>query len=476
MTRASRRDFILSTAAFASLPSFRGFAADEPELRFGVLADIHVADEKQLADLEKALRQFDEWKCDAVLCCGDLADYGIRQQLKLVAEAWFRVFPDGKGADGREVVNLFHYGDHDMSVNYIKRPEAVRLTAGSTPEDSLLFLGNNRKTAWEDCFRESFRPITVKVVKGYPFVLYHFNRGVCGNPRGDDVPGLEEVLAKLQADPSKPIFFSQHRSPRGTHFDAAEWGQDNGGTTALFSRIPNLVSFTGHLHRSAYDERSVWQGGFTSILVPSLRYNTTGAGRENSYNLTDRPPKPPFRTMGEIHATARQGLFCTVSAGAITIRRWNFTASRPLGPDWTIPFSSFSLDASSRPFAFANRAKGFPIPQFAADAAVTLSWTKGTDRGKQEHEMLAVEFPPAASANDYEIRIEAKRRENAGKVLAKRVYGAHYYTGGGDPSERVRCLFSREELPRGVELRVVVRPLNAFGGAGREIRSFWGVC
>lgn len=90
--------------------------------------------------------------------------------------------------------------------------------------------------------------------------------------------------------------------------------------------------------------------------------------------------------------------------------------------------------------------------------------------------MLAVEFPPAASANDYEIRIEAKRRENAGKVLAKRVYGAHYYTGGGDPSERVRCLFSREELPRGVELRVVVRPLNAFGGAGREIRSFWGVC
>ena len=59
---------------------------------------IHITDRKQQPYFEKALRQLDAWKVDAVLACGDLADYGLKQQLELLAETWFKVFPDGKGS------------------------------------------------------------------------------------------------------------------------------------------------------------------------------------------------------------------------------------------------------------------------------------------------------------------------------------------------------------------------------------------
>ena len=98
-----RRGFLGSTGAFAAVAgrAARGDArppvADigEEQLRLGVLSDIHITDRRQQPYFEKALRQLDDWKEDAVLACGDLADYGLKQQLELLAETWFKVFPGG---------------------------------------------------------------------------------------------------------------------------------------------------------------------------------------------------------------------------------------------------------------------------------------------------------------------------------------------------------------------------------------------
>ena len=100
-----RRGFLGATGAFAAAVSSKAIdraaaAPDigEEQLRLGVLSDIHITDRKQQPYFEKALRQLDAWKVDAVLACGDLADYGLKQQLELLAETWFKVFPDGKGS------------------------------------------------------------------------------------------------------------------------------------------------------------------------------------------------------------------------------------------------------------------------------------------------------------------------------------------------------------------------------------------
>ena len=100
-------------------------------MRFGVLSDIHITTSKQQPYFEKVLRQLDAWKVDGVLACGDLADYGLEQQLQLLADSWFKIFPNGKGSDGRSV----QYQYRDVSAR-------GRIRA----------LGSNRKPRRGSCF------------------------------------------------------------------------------------------------------------------------------------------------------------------------------------------------------------------------------------------------------------------------------------------------------------------------------------
>ena len=122
----SRRGFI---GGFAALGAFAGcrsgfFAAEgeRPLLRFGVVSDVHVrlaAGGKGLAagydteTLEKTFAYFRDRGADAVMIAGDMADKGLLGELKAVADAWYRVFPDDCAPDGRKVERLFVFGNHD---------------------------------------------------------------------------------------------------------------------------------------------------------------------------------------------------------------------------------------------------------------------------------------------------------------------------------------------------------------------------
>ena len=73
----SRRDFILSGLAASFVAGCR--TADVfggPALTFGVVSDIHVTSSGTEARYEKALRLFKDRGADAVMVCGDIADWG----------------------------------------------------------------------------------------------------------------------------------------------------------------------------------------------------------------------------------------------------------------------------------------------------------------------------------------------------------------------------------------------------------------
>ena len=229
----------------ASVPSF-GRTIVEPRgpvrLKLGVISDIHITDWEATGPFRAVLREFDSWGADGVMVCGDLADYGVIPQLECVARAWFEVFPDGKGRDGRPVANLMHYGDHDTrGATYRRCKPCVKMFPDEEEMKKVIIRLNDRKAIWEKCFHEPWSPIVHKRVKGYDFVLSHFTQGEKGNERGDNTPGLEKFMAGLNLDPNRPFFHSQHRVYRNTACGPHVWGQEDGTTGALFAtKYPNV--------------------------------------------------------------------------------------------------------------------------------------------------------------------------------------------------------------------------------------------
>lgn len=110
----TRRNFMLSAAALAGMPSLLPAAPSERRLRVGILSDIHVEGPRKAALFEKSLRYFDAEKVDAVLIAGDLTVHGQLVEHRRVADTWFEVFPDDRRSDGAKVERLFVTGNHDV--------------------------------------------------------------------------------------------------------------------------------------------------------------------------------------------------------------------------------------------------------------------------------------------------------------------------------------------------------------------------
>ena len=111
----TRRNFFLGgLASLGALDAFGSDKRDSPNLRLGVLSDIHIYDEKQVPVFERALAFFRDRKADGVIIAGDMADRGLVDQLELVAKVWFKVFPENRRPDGQPIEKLFVYGNHDV--------------------------------------------------------------------------------------------------------------------------------------------------------------------------------------------------------------------------------------------------------------------------------------------------------------------------------------------------------------------------
>lgn len=274
---------VLAAAVAAAADAPAGTCGAE-RLRIGLISDIHIRGGADEPWLEEALRCLDALKVDGVVASGDLTDFGLRQQLQIVADTWFRVFPGGQGSDGRPVANLMIYGDHDLAKHYWERPEAKAVWPDESVRRSGAIFYNNPGRIWNDCFREPWAPIRHKTVKGCHFVLSHFAKQTY-------TPGLEEFFATNRVETwGDVVFCVQHRPPR---------------QTALFSKYPNVFAIAGHCHRSCADASCLWQGAFTSLQVPTLKEQ-------------------------------REGYLLRVCERAVVVERWNFKNGRKVGADWIV--------------------------------------------------------------------------------------------------------------------------------------------
>ncbi len=338
---------LLSIAVPAvSMPAQAAEQAQTPDLRVGILSDVHIgyAPDKlvQTVRFRKALEAFKAMGVDAVIIAGDLQDaYGAsdaelqtqKANMEEFASAWFGVFPASSGVEP-----IFIYGNHDE-----------KLVANAYWPASL--------GSYTDAF--------VKEVKGYQFV------GVHNGKEGD--AAVDAYLADAaDASADKPIFYIQHAPlyqtvPGSTdsYVNNAKAGFEN------LLNYPNAVAFAGHTHYPLTDERSIWQGEdwqqaqFTAVNTGTINYSGVAQS-----GLGVAATSLKVNETNGWNGLTQHGMYMTVTGSQVSIDRYSFMGETPvkLGETWSFD----ACDTNDCPYAYDSRYETAAAPVFAEGAALQI--------------------------------------------------------------------------------------------------------
>ena len=472
--------------AFAAAPG--AFSSGKANLVFGVVSDIHLklgkegvgfAKAHDDGPLRRALAYFRDRNVDAVVIPGDIADSGLAGELRAFAAIWQDVFPDDKAPDGHPVERVFVYGNHDW--NGVRRGLSVFSDAERCRREALESVS---ASLWRELFHEDWRKAFRKEVKGYSFFGSHWTVGDCRRKDEIACAGFTDFFnAEIgKVDPKRPFFFVQHAHPKDTCYGPWAWGADDGTATKALSSFPNAVALSGHSHYAILDERSIWQGAFTSIGCGSLCYTCPPAnefpprGFENAMS-TDYKYNATIDAL-KLSGCAYDywvdpGMTVSVYDDRMVVERREFRTGLPYGDDWVVPLGD------ERPFAFAARAKRFAAPEFAPDAKLVLRRQKvrmrggyGSGKPSEDKEAFVVNIPQADAVKGmrpghYEVAYEL-----AGKREIRRVAAPVNLPDG---SARLKdasqfCLAVEDAVAaKAGSVAFTVTPVGFFGHRGRSL-------
>ena len=489
----TRRDFMVSAVAMAGMPLALSAATKGRRLRVGILSDIHVDGSNKAVWFEKSLRYFDAEKVDAVLVSGDLTVHSQISEHRLVADTWFKVFPGDCRSDGTKIERLFITGNHDVdgwAYGRFKSVEEARPT-------SFFF---HREEFWQKLWKEDYKPVSVKTVKGYTFVLRNWlsilGREAKGHPVAvgfkDEPNPLDDFLSSVNIPSDKPVFFVQHEPVADTVnatwlFRGRVWGKcSDDFSRPIYSRYPNAFVLTGHSHLSLTDETSIWQGAFTAVNCScETGFAFTPPGRENGFCGRDFRREPPMEMPPIDYKGVHQGMVMDVYDDHVAFKRLEFKNGHSLGADWIVPVGP----GADTPYRFDKRFRAALKPAFSKDTNVAVKEGQGPVRGKngmsaseEKHAQIFVSFPPATTVGgadirawDYAVRLEEDCGDHVRTVSERFYFSPNSLMGEVDETEPVVCAFPKTDLPaksRAV-YRFTVVPRSCWGHEGKAISSKW---
>ena len=433
-------------------------------LKMGVLSDIHLKNPGDEATFLKALEYFRDRGAEAVLIAGDFADTGRISQARMLADAWSKVFPNDTAPDGRHVERLFVYGNHCV-LGWTWGDPYKDNEAGAKAE--AIGYGDNRARIWDELFHEEYKPIWMKTVKGIPVIGAHWEERDSGIAIEDFMK-----LHGREIDPKLPFVYTQHAHPKDTCFGSWAWGHDDGRSTRALSPFSNAVAFSGHSHYTLTDERTVWQGAFTSINTSSLKYSSTDYALRENINGNGFGFRGENRShrMGQVGTgDGRQGMLVSYFDDHLAIERREFVYGQALGEDWVVP-----LPAANETYSYAKRAAQRVTPEFAAGAKVAVEVKPKKDEKDFTHVELA--FPAAkirSGCRVYEYEATAVLVEDDVELVQaqRRMMSPDYHLPVSKLAKEVAFTFAAEDLPVKGRYRFEVRPLECFGKKGSAIVS-----
>ncbi|HEX2982472.1 MAG TPA: T9SS type A sorting domain-containing protein, partial [Ignavibacteriales bacterium] len=176
------------------------------------------------------------------------------------------------------------------------------------------------------------------VVNGYDLIAINcgkYNGGVSYSD--SDIVWLKKQLdSAIAARPGKPIFVISHPNIEGTNLggdEGAYWASDD--LYSVFQSYPQVIYFCGHMHFPENDERSIWQGDFTTIGIGAVYYSSNHIyDDENGNTFIDIDYG--FETIDAQGAS--QGMYVEVDANNnVRVSRMDFIHNKDIKSPWIIP-------------------------------------------------------------------------------------------------------------------------------------------
>lgn len=255
-------------------------------LRFGVLSDCHLGMEPSEDDekLQKLLRTFlhmagSAQRLPAVAIAGDLTKRGTSPEIRRCGALIREVLDPAK-------TELFVTpGNHEVHKGAFVKWNPYYEELGSLVYQKPLCSGKYR-FADGRIKKEYFHSWNFihgnyhTVISGFHFIsVFDYDND---NFPTDLVWLYRQMKLAQEEDPAKPIFVFGHCHPQDTCYGSFQvkrweiykyeyhWTTNN--LCHILNRFPQAVFFSGHTHFPVADERSIWQGGYTSINTGSSSY------------------------------------------------------------------------------------------------------------------------------------------------------------------------------------------------------------
>lgn len=264
----------------------KNFTIDGDTLKVGIISDSQLIDngkqDNEYRDnLKRALNALKLRGVNMVLFAGDIADKSNAKAYDLYTNAINDVFGDSP------VIFQSIMGNHD-------------------------YWGNGTKANCRKLFEKKLAqsPWTHYVVNGYHFIGASPASGSMDNGyKGLDKWLRNHIETAIADNPNNPVFVMTHNSAVDTVYGSEDWGDKS--LYNVFKDYPQVVNFSGHLHYSLLDERSIHQQDFTSIATQSVSYTEMENGKING----SIPPNASITPMGYI---------MEITADKVELQRLNF--------------------------------------------------------------------------------------------------------------------------------------------------------
>ena len=353
--------------AFAAPSGWR--PAGDPLLVLGVMSDTHLRTRRSRKPtarwwpdtfLRAALEHFRAVNVDAVVHCGDMANYGEVEAMQMHADIWNAVFPGGKAADGHEVEKLFVTGNHDVLGSGMN--EWVRNLYSDPDVRRREVLAEDMAGNWERIWGEPYHETWHKEVKGY-----HFFGAQWGVDHGRLAKLVKEIMGKAPSESRpKPFFILTHARPLPPFRKSL----------AAYSR--DALAFFGHNHISATNWNTIYydEGSFPRIQVPPCISPDWDIKFKGDAYIAKAPLEGKDQT-----GRCRQGFVVKIYDEMMVIERREFAKGGSLGPDWVMVFGK-----APHPFSKDELKKVIGEPQFRDGAKLEVGFVSHKEQKKQEVE------------------------------------------------------------------------------------------